>query len=206
MAMTDPAFQERLKNIKDEENKSLWNQIVEAITELINTLGITIPKGSILAGALKSSMDLINANQEVLTQEEVFFSDAEPISIPIKRLLVGLKTGITDFSKDAQALLNNPNPTLAEYQTVIDNYEYDLSADLPSEELRRNIETQLEDIKNSYDISGNVEVQKEKLAFSKLQNPEQFKRYPNSKSTDESLADSPINKELYEKYLLLCGK
>jgi hypothetical protein len=81
MALTDVAFQERLKNIKDAEDKSLWNQIVEAITELINTLGITIPKGSILAGALKSSMDLINANQEALIEEEdVFFPDVETVT------------------------------------------------------------------------------------------------------------------------------
>ena len=87
MALTDTAFQERLKNIKDAEDKSLWNQILEAITELINTLGITIPKGSILAGALKSSMDLINANQEALTEEEdVFFPDVETV-IPTETLL-----------------------------------------------------------------------------------------------------------------------
>jgi predicted kinase len=85
MALTDVAFQERLKNIKDAEDKSLWNQILEAITELINTLGITIPEGSILAGALKSSMDLINANQEALTEEEdVFFPDiVAPIQLNI---------------------------------------------------------------------------------------------------------------------------
>ena len=121
MALTDAAFQERLKNVKDADNKSLWNQIIDAITELINTLGITIPKGSILAGAIKSSMDLINANQEALAQEEVFYEDT---------------------------------PVVA------------------------------------------------KLDFSKLKNPEQFKQMP----SDDSLFDSPINKELYEKYLLLCGK
>tara|TARA_R110000868_G_scaffold175148_4_gene412089 strand:- start:1638 stop:7859 length:6222 start_codon:yes stop_codon:yes gene_type:complete len=88
MALTDTAFQERLKNIKDAEDKSLWNQILEAITDLINTLGITIPKGSILAGALKSSMDLINANQEALIEEEdVFFPDVETVT-PIKEFEV----------------------------------------------------------------------------------------------------------------------
>jgi hypothetical protein len=88
MALTDPAFQERLKKIKDAEDKSLWNQILEAITELINTLGITIPKGSILAGALKSSMDLINANQEALIEEEdVFFPDVEPVATGTEKLI-----------------------------------------------------------------------------------------------------------------------
>jgi hypothetical protein len=161
MAMTDPAFQERLKNIKDEDNKSLWNQIVEAITELINTLGITIPKGSILAGALKSSMDLINANQEALAQEEVFDNGRFEV--------VG-----------TEVVYKEDGSTAAEYDSV---------------------EAAKEGLKEFQALK-----QPSILDFSKLQNPEQFKRYPNSKSTDESLADSPINKELYEKYLLLCGK
>lgn len=164
MALTDKAFQERLKNVKDSENKSLWNQIIDAITELINTLGITIPKGSILAGAIKSSMDLINANQEALMQqEEVFYSDEESAKmnnlentkdLPIKRILIELKNNITDFAPDAQVLLNNPNPTLTEYQNVINGYEFDLSAELPSEELRQELESQLEDIKNSFNVVG----------------------------------------------------
>jgi hypothetical protein len=63
------------------------------------------------------------------------------------------------------------------------------------------------------------------LDFSKLSNPEEFKEYSihlgenmegpsladweaynRIMSKDDTLIDSPINKELYEKYLLLCGK
>jgi hypothetical protein len=136
MALTDPAFQERLKNIKDEENKSLWNQIVEAITELINTLGITIPKGSILAGALKSSMDLINANQKQLKE------DSKPA------LNLEILENSEEFKEYPDHLGENMDgPSLADWQA-----------------------------------------------------------YNRSMSKDDSLADSPINKELYEKYLLLCGK
>jgi exodeoxyribonuclease-5 len=66
---------------------------------------------------------------------------------------------------------------------------------------------------------------KPKLNLSGLQNAEEFMQMPpelgdnyggpsaedwdmlnRMRDQDESLADSPINKELYEKYLLLCGK
>jgi hypothetical protein len=108
MALTDAAFQERLKNVKDSENRSLWNQILDAITELINTLGITIPEGSILAGALKSSMDLIQANQEALIEEEdVFFPDVETVT-PIKEFeVVG-----------TEILTTNEGALIGEYNTV----------------------------------------------------------------------------------------
>ena len=71
----------------------------------------------------------------------------------IKRLRVRLENAITDFSKEAQALFNNSNPTIEKYKEVVDLYEYDLSADLPSEELRKRLESQLQDIKNSYEIT-----------------------------------------------------
>ena len=64
-----------------------------------------------------------------------------------------------------------------------------------------------------------------KLDLTNLQNPQEFMEMPpelgdnqggpsaedwdmlnRMRDVDESLADSPINKELYEKYLLLCGK
>jgi hypothetical protein len=64
-----------------------------------------------------------------------------------------LENAITDFSKEAQALFNNSNPTIEKYKEVVDLYNYDLSADLPSEELRQRLESQLQDIKNSYEIT-----------------------------------------------------
>ena len=85
-------------------------------------------------------------------------ASAEPIETTkvgksIKRLRVRLENVITDFSKEAQALFNNINPTIEKYKEVVDLYEYDLSADLPSEELRKRLESQLQDIKNSYEIT-----------------------------------------------------
>ena len=85
-------------------------------------------------------------------------ASAEPIETTkvgksIKRLRVRLENAITDFSKEAQALFNNSNPTIEKYKEVVDLYEYDLSADLPSEELRQRLESQLQDIKNSYEIT-----------------------------------------------------
>lgn len=71
----------------------------------------------------------------------------------IKRKLKLLKNAITEFSTDAQALLNNPNPTIEEYENVIGNYEFDLSADLPNKELRKKIESQLQEIKDSFEIT-----------------------------------------------------
>jgi hypothetical protein len=71
----------------------------------------------------------------------------------IKRKLKLLKNVITEFSTDAQALLSNPNPTIEEYESVIGNYEFDLSADLPNKELRKKIESQLQEIKDSFEIT-----------------------------------------------------
>ena len=49
------------------------------------------------------------------------------INKTITKKRIKLKNPITDFSKDAQALLNNPNPTIEEYNSVVGNYEFDLS-------------------------------------------------------------------------------
>jgi hypothetical protein len=71
----------------------------------------------------------------------------------ITKQRVRLKNVINDFSIDAQGLLNNPNPTIEEYEAVIGNYEFDLEAELPSEEFRAMLESQLEDIKNTFKIT-----------------------------------------------------
>ena len=67
MALTDPGFQELLNSVTDETGKTFWEQIKEALGSLLNALGLNIEKGSALASAVSNSMDLIKANQEVLT-------------------------------------------------------------------------------------------------------------------------------------------
>jgi hypothetical protein len=86
--------------------------------------------------------------QSIVTQEEI-----TPIRTIKKREFILLDNVITDFPPDAQALLNNPNPTIEEYDAVVNGLEFDLSADLPSESLRKEIESQLEDIKRTFEIT-----------------------------------------------------
>jgi hypothetical protein len=66
MCMTDIGFQQHLNNLILEENKSLWEQIKELLSDILNTLGLDVKPGSALASAIKSSMDLITANQQAM--------------------------------------------------------------------------------------------------------------------------------------------
>jgi hypothetical protein len=66
MTLSDPGFQQHLASVIDESGKSLWEQIKEVLGELLNTLGLDIKPGSALASAVKSSMDLITANQQAM--------------------------------------------------------------------------------------------------------------------------------------------
>lgn len=77
----------------------------------------------------------------------------EPVKASIERLRVSIDTVITDFSIEAQSLFNSTNPTIDQYKEVVDLYEFELSADLPTEELRTKLESQLADIKKSFKIS-----------------------------------------------------
>ena len=69
----------------------------------------------------------------------------------IKRNFVELENIITSFEQEVQELFNNSNPTVEEYNAVVGNYEFDLSAELP-ESLRKDIESKLRDVKNSFTI------------------------------------------------------
>jgi Trp operon repressor len=68
----------------------------------------------------------------------------------IKRLFVPNVNMITDFEPEVQKLFNEPTVEL--YETAIGNYEYDLSADI-SDEVRKDIESKLQDVKNSFEIT-----------------------------------------------------
>jgi len=71
MALTDVGFQEHLNSITDESGVSLWEQLKELIANLLNTLGLDIKPGSALASAVKDTMDLIQANQETIRENNI---------------------------------------------------------------------------------------------------------------------------------------
>jgi exodeoxyribonuclease-5 len=71
MALTDVGFQEHLNSITDESGISLWEQLKGLIANLLNTLGLDIKPGSALASAVKDTMDLIQANQETIRENNI---------------------------------------------------------------------------------------------------------------------------------------
>jgi len=71
MALTDVDFQEHLNNITDETGISIWEQLKELLADLLNALGLDINPGSALASTVKSAMDLIQANQETLKENNI---------------------------------------------------------------------------------------------------------------------------------------
>jgi hypothetical protein len=71
MALTDIGFQEHLNSITDEAGISIWEQLKELLADLLNALGLDIKPGSALASTVKSTMDLIQANQETLKENNI---------------------------------------------------------------------------------------------------------------------------------------
>lgn len=71
MALTDTGFQQRLNEITDSEGVSWWDKIKSLLTLLISKLGFDIKQDSLLATALRDSLDLIEANQKVLKSENI---------------------------------------------------------------------------------------------------------------------------------------
>ena len=71
MALTDVGFQEHLNSITDEAGISIWEQLKELLADLLNALGLDIKPGSALASTVKSTMDLIQANQETLKENNI---------------------------------------------------------------------------------------------------------------------------------------
>lgn len=71
MALTDVEFQKRLNDIKTEDGKTIWEQIKDALFNLLNTLGLDIKPGSALATSVKDTFDLIEANQEALKANNI---------------------------------------------------------------------------------------------------------------------------------------
>jgi len=69
----------------------------------------------------------------------------------IKRNYVELENVITDFESEIRSLFDSP--TVEKYENAIGNLELEISSDLPSEEYRLKLESQLRDVKKSFTLS-----------------------------------------------------
>ena len=107
----------------------------------------------------------------------------------ITRKLIDLENKITDFEPAVQSLFDNP--TIEDYEAAISNYEFDLSADLPSEELRASIESKLRDVKNSFEItdSTSTPVTKTKTTGAQMLASRQRKQAPDDSAMRVVLAE-----------------
>lgn len=76
MALTDAGFQAYLSNIKI-DNKSLLDQIKDLLLDILNAIGLGANPGTMLAGAVKSSIDLIDSVQKRQIYEDVFYTTEE---------------------------------------------------------------------------------------------------------------------------------
>lgn len=164
---------QELKNLKKELRLDPLSSRKDAKGNLI------INDNGIFAAFIKSTGISINKNPyDVITNDERFKDvvqkiDAELEALKvkptattkqvIKRKFVNLENTITNFEPEVQDLFNNP--TIEKYNTVIGNYEFDLSADLPSESLRKDIESKLRDVQNSFEIitTSNSETTKQEI-------------------------------------------
>ena len=98
-------------------------------------------------------INIINSNklEEVsIFESEMTETNSFGLNSSIKRLLVPIKTLITDFEPNVQKLF--AEPTIELYNEVVGNYEYDLSTEGLTDSLIKDIETKLQDVKNSFEI------------------------------------------------------
>jgi hypothetical protein len=65
MALTDTKFQKILNEVTDKSGLSIWEQLKNTILDLLNSLGLDIKKDSLLASAIKNSMELIMTNEPI---------------------------------------------------------------------------------------------------------------------------------------------
>lgn len=64
MALTDRGFQEQLNNIVNSEGKSVWSALVDSLLQLLQSLGLTVNKNSLLASALEESLNLVKSQKK----------------------------------------------------------------------------------------------------------------------------------------------
>ena len=121
MALTDVSFQEHLNSIKDEDGVSIWDMIKEALAGLLNALGLDIKPGSALASAVKSSMDLIEANQKAAKPSDLFTTKIDQFNYSYnpqtQEVIHNAKTGDKVETNDKQV-----NKVLVQY-ALANNFE-----------------------------------------------------------------------------------
>ena len=160
-AMTNPDFQLWLNSIDHvkSEDKSVWQKLLDLISDLfadftIGDTGEKVAKGKVLEASLASILNIVEENSagafSASLDTSPFIGGDTIKGNTIKRNYVDLENIITDFEAGVQELFNEP--TIEKYETAVSNYEFDLSAEL-SDSLRKDIESKLRDVKNSFTIT-----------------------------------------------------
>jgi len=192
MALTDVEFQKRLNDIKTESGKTVWEQIKEALFNLLNTLGLDIKPGSALATSVKDTFDLIEANQEALKADNITTESFMEQGTKYKFQVNGNGEVIkAEYSQGMNMVYNSMNTKNAQKK-------YD--------SLKQGI------IESSLNLSAlsNLESYKEMPIDTERESnkPSQddLEAYYRSLGEDQTLETSPINPKEVEKYLLICGK
>jgi len=134
-------------NVGTEENP-VWAYTIQP-TILFDTAFAKLGKGKQKRAARPKSKQIIPGKTEVTAVKEPASTVKKAT---IVRKYVTLETPITAFNTEEQALLNNPTPTIEEYEAVVQKLEKLVKiAKQPANKIL--FETALRDIKNSFEIT-----------------------------------------------------
>jgi nucleoside-triphosphatase THEP1 len=115
MALTDVEFQKRLNDIKTEDGKTLWQQIKDALLGLLNSLGLDIQPGSALASGVKSTFDLIEANQAALKENNITTKEFVEFGTKYRFQVNGNNQVIkAEYAQGGSNIYNSMNPKNAQ--------------------------------------------------------------------------------------------
>jgi hypothetical protein len=240
MALTDSGFQNYLNNIPGENNRSLWEQIKDLLSSILNSMGLDINPNSMLATAIKDSMDVIEALQPgrikptqptvsaefsnikdyinsiypnwINNKENELLLASEFRSIQLlSREESDLKERIS-FGKEAESLLkeikNGKNPFKeVSAESQIPNLLYAVI----SGKLAKDNISETDMFNNIFSTKTSTQKTENKLNLeienNNKMNLEDWENYSNIQDLfDESITQSPINRDALEKYSLICGK
>lgn len=157
MAMSNPGFQAYLNKVKVND-KSIMTQIKELLLDLLNAMGLDVQPGSLLASAVKSSIDLIDAVQLRQISEDVFYTTEEVEAMRKAQQPADSKKSLLDISK-----MTNP------------------------EQFRKPFEAGFKEEDNR-------------------PTQDDWDAYNAMRANDEILAARELDEDMYQKYLLICGK